>query len=170
MKALCWHGTEDIRVDSVPDPKIIDARDAIVKITATAICGSDLHFYGGYVLTTEEGDILSHEPMGEVIKVGRDVKKLNVGDRVVVPFTIDCSTCYFARRVCSHGATRRTRTRTLFVRLWASRQRVCSAIPICWAGSPGERQSSSECRLLMSACLRSLLSYRMSRSYSSPPF
>jgi threonine dehydrogenase-like Zn-dependent dehydrogenase len=98
MKALCWHGTEDVRVDTVPDPKIIDARDVIVKITATAICGSDLHLYGGYVPTMEEGDILGHEPMGEVVEVGRDVKKLNVGDRVVVPFTIDCGTCYFCQK------------------------------------------------------------------------
>jgi threonine dehydrogenase-like Zn-dependent dehydrogenase len=98
MKALCWHGTEDVRVDTVPDPKIIDARDVIVKITATAICGSDLHLYGGYVPTMEEGDILGHEPMGEVVEVGRDVKKLNVGDRVVVPFTIACGTCYFCQK------------------------------------------------------------------------
>jgi threonine dehydrogenase-like Zn-dependent dehydrogenase len=98
MKALCWHGTEDVRIDTVPDPKIIDARDVIVKITATAICGSDLHLYGGYVPTMEEGDILGHEPMGEVVEVGRDVKKLNVGDRVVVPFTIACGTCYFCQK------------------------------------------------------------------------
>jgi threonine dehydrogenase-like Zn-dependent dehydrogenase len=98
MKALCWHGTEDVRVDTVPDPKIIDARDVIVKITATAICGSDLHLYGGYVPTMEEGDILGHEPMDEVVEVGRDVKKLNVGDRVVVPFTIACGTCYFCQK------------------------------------------------------------------------
>jgi threonine dehydrogenase-like Zn-dependent dehydrogenase len=98
MKALCWHGTEDVRVDTVPDPKIIDTHDAIVKITATAICGSDLHLYGGHVPTMKEGDILGHEPMGEVVEVGRDVKMLNVGDRVVVPFTIACGTCYFCQK------------------------------------------------------------------------
>jgi threonine dehydrogenase-like Zn-dependent dehydrogenase len=98
MKALCWHGTEDVRVDTVPDPKIIDTHDAIVKITATAICGSDLHLYGGDVPTMKEGDILGHEPMGEVVEVGRDVKMLNVGDRVVVPFTIACGTCYFCQK------------------------------------------------------------------------
>jgi threonine dehydrogenase-like Zn-dependent dehydrogenase len=86
--------------ESIPCPtrKSLDARDVIVKITATAICGSDLHLYGGYVPTMEEGDILGHEPMGEVVEVGRDVKKLNVGDRVVVPFTIACGTCYFCQK------------------------------------------------------------------------
>ena len=76
----------------------LDSRDAIVRITATAICGSDLHLYGGYMPTMEEGDILGHEPMGEVVEVGRDVRKLQVGDRVVVPFTISCGTCFFCQK------------------------------------------------------------------------
>ena len=98
MKALCWHGKEDVRVDTVPDPTIVDSRDAIVKITSTAICGSDLHLYDGYVPTMEEGDVLGHEPMGEVVAVGSDVRNLQVGDRVVVPFTIACGTCFFCQK------------------------------------------------------------------------
>src|SRR4051794_26351145 len=76
MRALCWHGKEDVRVDNVPDPKIIDPRDAIVRITATAICGSDLHLYDGYMPTMVKGDIIGHEPMGVVLEVGKEVKKL----------------------------------------------------------------------------------------------
>src|SRR5687767_12913582 len=87
MKALCWHGTDDVRVDTVPDPKIINPRDAIVRITSTAICGSDLHLLDGFIPTMESGDILGHEFMGEVVDVGPEVRSLKVGDRVVVPFT-----------------------------------------------------------------------------------
>ena len=95
MKALCWMGKEDVRIEHVPDPKILNPRDAIVKITATAICGSDLHLYGGFIPTMEPGDILGHEFMGEVVEVGPGVKNLKVGDRVVVPFTIACGKCFF---------------------------------------------------------------------------
>jgi threonine dehydrogenase-like Zn-dependent dehydrogenase len=98
MRALCWHGKEDIRVDTVPDPQIRDPRDIIVKVSSTAICGSDLHIYGGFVPSMEEGDIVGHEPMGEVVEVGGDVKTLRRGDRVVVPFTISCGTCFFCRK------------------------------------------------------------------------
>lgn len=98
MRALVWHGKGDVRCDTVPDPKIEDARDVIVKITATAICGSDLHLYDGYMPMMENGDILGHEPMGEVVEVGSEVKRLNVGDRVVVPFVIACGTCFFCQK------------------------------------------------------------------------
>ena len=98
MKALCWHGTHDVRVDTVPDPKILNARDAIVKVTATAICGSDLHLYDGFIPTMRRGDILGHEFMGEVVEVGPENRKLKVGDRVVVPFTISCGRCFFCHR------------------------------------------------------------------------
>jgi threonine dehydrogenase-like Zn-dependent dehydrogenase len=93
MRATCWHGTRDVRVDQVPDPRIINPRDAIVKISSTAICGSDLHLYNHIVPTMKSGDILGHEFMGEVMEVGRDVKNLKVGDRVVVPFPIACGNC-----------------------------------------------------------------------------
>jgi threonine dehydrogenase-like Zn-dependent dehydrogenase len=93
MRALCWQGKGKVQVDTVPDPKILNPRDAIVRITSTAICGSDLHLYNGYVKTMEEGDILGHEFMGEVVETGPGVKNLRVGDRVVVPFTISCGKC-----------------------------------------------------------------------------
>ena len=98
MRAICWHGKSDVRVDTVPDPKIEDPRDAIVRITSTCICGSDLHLYDGYMPTMEAGDILGHEPMGVVEEVGKSVTKLKKGDRVVVPFTISCGTCWFCER------------------------------------------------------------------------
>ncbi len=99
MKAVVWHGRGDMKVDQVPDPKILNQRDAIIKITSSAICGSDLHIYDGYVVSMEKGDILGHEFMGEVMEVGRDVKNLKVGDRVVVPFPIACGNC----RQCKEG-------------------------------------------------------------------
>ncbi len=98
MKALCWHGKGDVRVDKVPDPKIEDPRDVIVKITSTAICGSDLHLFDGYMPTMESGDILGHEPMGIVVETGSAVTRLKKGDRVVVPFVIACGSCFFCQR------------------------------------------------------------------------
>jgi len=98
MKALCWYGKHDVRVEGVPDPEILNSRDAIVKITSTAICGSDLHLYNGYIPTMEKGDILGHEFMGEVVEVGASITNLNVGDRVVVPFTISCGNCFFCQK------------------------------------------------------------------------
>lgn len=98
MKALCWCGKRKVQVENVPDPKIINGRDAILKITSTAICGSDLHLYDGYIPTMERGDILGHEFMGEVVEVGPEVGNLKIGDRVVVPFTISCGGCFFCKR------------------------------------------------------------------------
>src|SRR5881398_1849124 len=99
MRATCWYGKKDVRVEQVPDPKILNRRDAIIKITLTAICGSDLHLYDGYVPTMRRGDILGHEFMGEVVETGRGVSNLQVGDRVVVPFPIACGNCWS----CQHG-------------------------------------------------------------------
>src|ERR671921_1032855 len=93
MRAVTWQGTRKMRVDTVPDPEIVQQDDVIVKVTATAICGSDLHLYNHYVTTMRKGDVLGHEFMGEVVEVGRDVKKLKKGDRVVVPFPIACGHC-----------------------------------------------------------------------------
>jgi len=98
MRANCWYGKHDVRVENVPDPKILNPRDAIVKITSTAICGSDLHLYNAFVPTMEKGDIIGHEFMGEVVEVGPGVKNLRSGDRVVVPFPISCGNCYFCEK------------------------------------------------------------------------
>jgi threonine dehydrogenase-like Zn-dependent dehydrogenase len=93
VKATCWMGKKRVSVEEVPDPQILNARDAIVKVTATTICGSDLHLYNGFVPTMQKGDILGHEFMGEVVEVGKGVANLKVGDRVVVPFAIACGNC-----------------------------------------------------------------------------
>ena len=98
MKALVWHGVNDVRVDTVDDPAIAEPTDAIIKITSTAICGSDLHLLDGYQPTMKSGDILGHEPMGVVVEVGSAVKKLKKGDRVVVPFIIACGECFFCTK------------------------------------------------------------------------
>jgi threonine dehydrogenase-like Zn-dependent dehydrogenase len=98
MKAVCWEGKRNVRVETVPDPKILSQRDAIVRITSTAICGSDLHLYNGLIPTMERGDVLGHEFMGEVVELGREVKNLSVGDRVVVPFPIACGNCAACQR------------------------------------------------------------------------
>ncbi|HKQ53589.1 MAG TPA: alcohol dehydrogenase catalytic domain-containing protein, partial [Pyrinomonadaceae bacterium] len=98
MRANCWYGKQDVRVETVPDPKILNRRDAIVKISSTAICGSDMHLYNGFMPTMEEGDILGHEFMGEIVEVGADVRDRKVGDRVVVSFPISCGNCFFCRQ------------------------------------------------------------------------
>jgi threonine dehydrogenase-like Zn-dependent dehydrogenase len=98
MKAICWLGTKSVQVDDVPDPKILNPRDAIVSVTSTAICGSDLHLYNGLIPTMKSGDVLGHEFMGEIVELGRGVRNLSVGDRVVVPFPIACGSCLQCER------------------------------------------------------------------------
>jgi len=98
MKALCWHGKADVRCDRVADPKIEQPTDVIIKVTSTCICGSDLHLYDVYLPAMKPGDILGHEPMGEVVEVGSAVTKLKKGDRIVVPFNIACGSCWFCER------------------------------------------------------------------------
>ena len=98
MKALCWHGKNDIRCDNVPDPKIEDPRDVIIKVTSCAICGSDLHLMDGLMPTMESGDVLGHEFMGEVVEVGQGFTKFKKGDRIVVPFNINCGECDQCKR------------------------------------------------------------------------
>jgi threonine dehydrogenase-like Zn-dependent dehydrogenase len=97
MRAVTWHARHDVRVDTVPDPEIVNPRDAIIKITSTAICGSDLHLYDGYIPTMRAGDILGHENMGEVVEVGSK-STLKKGQRVVIPFTISCGSCFFCEK------------------------------------------------------------------------
>src|SRR4051812_5732052 len=93
MKALCWQGKHDISVKTVKDPTLLNPHDAIIKVTTSAICGSDLHLYDGYIPTMEKGDIMGHETMGEIVEVGPAVKKMKVGDKIVIPFDIACGSC-----------------------------------------------------------------------------
>ena len=121
MKALAWHGKHDIRCDTVPDPKIHDPRDCIIKVTACAICGSDLHIFDGVIPSMESGDIVGHETMGEVVEVGSGVKgKLKVGDRVVVPFTISCGECFFCTRGMYSGCERSNPNKGMASKLWGN--------------------------------------------------
>lgn len=120
MKALTWHGKSDMRCESVPDPKIADGRDVIIKVTACAICGSDLHIYDGVIPSMESGDVVGHECMGEVVDVGRDNTKLKVGDRVVVPFTISCGECFFCKRGFYSGCERSNPNRKEAAKLWGN--------------------------------------------------
>src|ERR1700704_1136352 len=120
MKALAWYGKGDIRCDEVPDPKIEHPHDAIIKVTACAICGSDLHIYGGIIPDMKKGDVLGHENMGEVVEVGSENKKLKVGDRVVVPFTIACGECFFCRNGYFSGCERTNPDHEKAAKLWGN--------------------------------------------------
>ncbi|WP_427025481.1 zinc-dependent alcohol dehydrogenase [Aureimonas ureilytica] len=118
MKALTWHGKSDIRCESVPDPKIEDTRDVIIKVTSCAICGSDLHIYDGVIPDMHSGDIVGHETMGEVVEVGSDATNLKIGDRVVVPFTISCGECFFCKRGFFSGCERSNPNKARAEKLW----------------------------------------------------
>jgi threonine dehydrogenase-like Zn-dependent dehydrogenase len=120
VKALVWHGKSDIRCEAVPDPKIEHGRDAIIKVTACAICGSDLHIFDGVIPEMKSGDVVGHETMGEVVEVGPENKKLKVGDRVVVPFTISCGECFFCRRGFYSGCERTNPDREKAAKLWGN--------------------------------------------------
>ncbi len=98
MRAVTWHGRHDVRVEEVDDPRIEEPTDAVIRVTSTAICGSDLHLYGKLWPVMQEGDILGHEPMGVVEEVGAEVSHIGPGDRVVVPFNIACGTCWLCER------------------------------------------------------------------------
>ncbi|GGB44707.1 glutathione-dependent formaldehyde dehydrogenase [Tistrella bauzanensis] len=118
MKALTWHGKGDIRCESVADPAIQHGRDAIIKVTSCAICGSDLHLFDGVMPSMEHGDVVGHEAMGEVVEVGRDNKALKVGDRVVVPFTIACGECFFCKRGFHSGCERSNPNKSAAEKMW----------------------------------------------------
>ena len=139
MKAVTWHGKRDVRVDEVPDPRIEQPTDAIIRITSTAICGSDLHLYevlGPYMTV---GDILGHEPMGIVEEVGAEVTDIAPGDRVVMPFNISCGHCCMCRTgLQSQCETTQVRSRTRVPR--------CSATPRCTGRCPAGRRSTCGCR------------------------
>lgn len=118
MKAITWHGKADMRCETVPDPRIEHPRDVIIKVTSCAICGSDLHIYGGLIPSMEKGDIMGHETMGEIVEVGSAVKLLKVGDRVVVPFTIACGDCFFCERGFYSACERSNPNREKAEKLW----------------------------------------------------
>jgi len=118
MRALVWHGKSDIRCDNVPDPKIEHPRDAIIKVNACAICGSDLHLLNGIIPSMESGDIVGHECMGEVVEVGSENTKLKVGDRVVVPFTISCGNCFFCLKGAFSGCERSNPNKEMAEKVW----------------------------------------------------
>ena len=120
MKALTWHGKHDIRCETVPDPIIEDDRDAIIKVTACAICGSDLHLYQGSVPDMHSGDVMGHEAMGEVVEVGKGNSKLQVGDRVVVPFTISCGHCFFCQRGFFSGCENSNPDKAKAKKMWGN--------------------------------------------------
>jgi threonine dehydrogenase-like Zn-dependent dehydrogenase len=118
MKALTWHGKHDIRCETVPDPELQDGHDAIIKVTACAICGSDLHIFDGMIPQMKSGDVLGHETMGEVVEVGAGVKNLRPGDRVVVPFTISCGECFFCKNGFYSACERTNPDREKAEQLW----------------------------------------------------
>ncbi len=118
MKALAWHGKGSMRCDTVRDPQIEHPRDAIIKVTSCAICGSDLHIYDGIIPSMQHGDVLGHETMGEVVELGSETRNLKIGDRVVVPFTISCGECFFCRRGFYSGCERSNPNKKMAEKLW----------------------------------------------------
>jgi threonine dehydrogenase-like Zn-dependent dehydrogenase len=118
MKANCWMDKQTVEVRDVPDPKILNQRDAIVRVTSTAICGSDLHLYNGFIPSMKKGDILGHEFMGEVMEVGKGVKNLRVGDRVVVPFCIACGNCWSCQQGMTSACENSNPNATAAEKLW----------------------------------------------------
>ncbi len=120
MKALAWHGKGDIRCEEVPDPRIEHPQDAIIKVTACAICGSDLHIHAGIIPQMQSGDVIGHETMGEVVEVGSGNKALKPGDRIVVPFTISCGECFFCRNGFFSGCECTNPDRDKAAKLWGN--------------------------------------------------
>ena len=137
MKALTWHGKSDIRCESVPDPRIEHGRDAIIKVTACAICGSDLHLFDGVIPSMKSGDIVGHETMGEVVEVGRDNKKLKVGDRVVIPFTISCGECFFCQKGFFSACERSNPNAAMAAKLWGHSPAALFGYSHLLGGIPG---------------------------------
>ena len=111
MRALCWNGVNDLRVETVPDPVIVNGHDVILRVTMSTTCGSDLHFIDGYIPRMRAGDVIGHEFMGEVVETGRDVTKIKKGDRVVVPSFICCGQCWYCQHDSGRSATTPTQTR-----------------------------------------------------------
>jgi threonine dehydrogenase-like Zn-dependent dehydrogenase len=168
MKALTWHGKHDIRCESVPDPKIEDAGDAIIKVTACAICGSDLHIFDGMIPEIKSGDVLGHETMGEVVEVGAGVKNLRPGDRVVVPFTIFCGECFFCKKGFYSACERSNPDRKTAKSFGATPPPVSSAIRTSWEAIQGVKQNTCACPMPMWDRSRSRTDFQTSRCCSCP--
>ncbi|WP_207538116.1 zinc-dependent alcohol dehydrogenase [Sabulicella rubraurantiaca] len=137
MKAITWHGKMDMRCESVPDPKIEQPRDCIIKVTACAICGSDLHLMDGIMPTMKSGDVVGHETMGEVVEVGPECRNLKVGDRVVVPFTISCGECFFCTRGYYSGCERSNPNFEMARELWGNSPAALFGYSHMLGGVPG---------------------------------
>ena len=137
MKAITWHGKGDMRCETVPDPTIEDGRDAIIKVSSCAICGSDLHIMDGVIPGMERGDVVGHECMGEVVEVGRDNRKLKVGDRVVVPFTISCGECFFCQKGFFSGCERSNPNAKVAEKLWGHSPAALFGYSHILGGIPG---------------------------------
>jgi len=137
-------------VDNVPDPKIEDSRDIVIRVTSTAICGSDLHLYDGFMPTMQRGDVIGHEPMGIVEELGASVKNLKRGDRVVVPFNLSCGKCWFCSREMFSCATNRTAMPRSPGPSWDNPPPACSAIRTCSAAIPAGRRNICACRTAIS--------------------
>ena len=146
MKALCWHGTGDVRVDTVADPKIVNPRDAIVRVTSSGICGSDLHLFDGFMPTMEKGDILGHEPMGEVVEVGAAISNLKPRDRVVVPFTIACGSCFFCQKQLFSCCDTSNPNAEIARKAMGHSPAGLFGFRTCWADSQAAKPSICGCR------------------------
>ena len=155
MRANCWYGTKKVQVENVPDPSILNPRDAIVRITKTAICGSDLHLYNGFIPSMKRGDILGHEFMGEVVEIGSAVRNLQIGDRVVVPFPIACGHCAQCERDMFSLCETPTRTRGWRRSCTGTFRAGSSATRTWWAGTPAGRRNMCVSRSPTSARSRS---------------
>jgi len=150
MRANCWYGKHDMRVEQVSDPKILNRRDIIVRVTLSAICGSDLHLYDGFIPSMQKGDIIGHEFMGEVVEVGPDVKNLKVGDRVVVRSRSPAATASSATKGCSRFVRTRIRTPGWRRRCGDIRPAASSVTRTCWADLRVGRPSMCVFRSAMS--------------------
>ena len=155
MKALTWHGKSDMRCESVPDPKIEHPRDAIIKVTSCAICGSDLHIFDGVIPGMEHGDVLGHETMGEVVEVGSENKKLKVGDRSSCRSPSPAASASSASAAFSRAANAPTPIARRPRSCGAIRRPACSATPTCWAAIPAARPNICACPMPMSGRSRS---------------
>ncbi len=171
MRALCWHGKHDIRYDTVPDPELEDPRDAIIKVTSCAICGSDLHLHDGFMPGMELGDVTGHETMGEVVEVGRDNKALKVGDRIVVPFTIFCGECDQCRRGNFSVCERSNRNKSMADKLFGHTMAGLFGYTHLTGGYPGGRAEYlriPSCDLIGRPSTRSASAFQVPRIAIAP--